>query len=179
VLQTGRRRTSRTITSASGLKPLAKSISQMNRLSIARNAMKDAKIRTYILGILKTDIHREMNAMCAISRKCVLRQKSKKSIACFSWDKVYSELLKYAPTLHSVLKACVEVKRPKRPRLKPGIQIVDQKKRNVIVISMCGAIFLRNKNMHMNLFQKVVSLLLHSGHASKQVSICWTCVPLH
>ncbi len=37
------------------------------------------------------------------------------------------------------------------------------------VVGVCAAILLRHKNTHMNLLQKVVSLLLNGGHASKQV----------
>ena len=37
------------------------------------------------------------------------------------------------------------------------------------VIGMCAAILLCHHNSHMNLVQRIISTLLYSGHAPKQV----------
>ena len=43
------------------------------------------------------------------------------------------------------------------------------------IISLCASIILRNKSSHMNLFQRIMSVILRAGHASKQVyNLCLT-----
>ena len=39
------------------------------------------------------------------------------------------------------------------------------------VIGLCAAILACNKNLHMNLVQRMIALILNCGHASKQVHI--------
>ena len=79
----------------------------------------------------------------------------------FKWDDVAAELTARAPTLHSVLKMCVEVKRRARPR--------SYRNSDVAVMGVRASVLLRHKNQHMNALQNIISLLLHHGHAGKQV----------
>ena len=82
----------------------------------------------------------------------------------FKWDDVVAELTARAPTLHSVLKMCVEVKRRARRPHKRSYRNSD-----VAVMGVCASVILRHKNHHMNALQNIISLLLHRGHAGKQV----------
>ena len=55
-----------------------------------------------------------------------------------------------------------------------GVQIANKGRKSwrpseEAVVGVCAAIMLRNQNVHMNLLQRIVSLILHNGHASKQV----------
>ena len=94
----------------------------------------------------------------------LLRDNSNDAIKVFSWDAVATDLQNHAPTLYNVLRGCVDVERrsystrraPKRPS-------------SSAVISVCGAILLRNRCERMNLVQRMVSILLSAGHASKLV----------
>ena len=47
------------------------------------------------------------------------------------------------------------------------------------VIGMCAAILLRHRNTHMNLVQRIISTLLYSGHAPKQVRKLKFCESLY
>ena len=39
------------------------------------------------------------------------------------------------------------------------------------VVGVCASVLLRHKNQRMNLLQHILSLILHRGHAGKQVNI--------
>ena len=93
-----------------------------------------------------------------------LRDTSIEAVKSFSWDDIFAEFERHAPTLFKVLKGCVSVKSRKRPHCK-----VSKRPNQSIVLCVCGSILLRNKNANMNLLQRVVSLLLSAGHVSKQV----------
>ena len=102
----------------------------------------------------------------------LLRNKSVDTIRMFSWDAVVSDLQKHAPTLVDVLRGCVEVKRRKRSEKKL------RQPSSSAVISVCGAILLRNHSAKMNLVQRMISVLLSAGHASKLVCIIM-CMCIH
>ena len=63
-----------------------------------------------------------------------------------------------------LLKDCVY-----RKRRKVSARGVSYRVKDVAVIGMCAAILLRHHNTHMNLVQRIVSTLLCSGQAPKQV----------
>ena len=76
-----------------------------------------------------------------------------------------AELETKAPTLHSLLKMCIDVKRRQSSSRKRS-----HRTRNASVMGVCASIILRHKNQHMNAMQSIISLLLHRGHAGKHVS---------
>ena len=90
---------------------------------------------------------------------------SSASLHSFSWEKLVDELRSKAPTLHSLLSACAEVKR--RERGTKGKKIY--RTSPSAVVGVCASILLRNRNQSMNVLQYIVSLILHRGHAGKQV----------
>lgn len=176
------------MTRASGLKTLARSVGRRSCSSIARQAMHDSRIRKQVLDILQADLQKEMNVMSAVKSASVLRDKSAEALKQFSWDTVADDLKKHAPTLFNILHGCVEVKRrqycvvskkkKKTSRVGASKRATDYKKAvksnrpsNSVVLGVCAAILLRHKNTHMNLLQRLVSLILNAGHASKQVKL--------
>ena len=90
---------------------------------------------------------------------CILTEKLRR----FNWNVVGDELETRAPILHKLLKVCVEVKRKKRP-VKSSFRVG-----NDAAMGGCAAILLHHKNQHMNALQHIISLILHRGHARKQV----------
>ena len=71
----------------------------------------------------------------------------------FKWDDVAAELTARAPTLHSVLKMCIEAKRRARPLKR------SHRNSDVAVMFVCASVILRHKNQHMNALQNIISLL--------------------
>ncbi len=70
-----------------------------------------------------------------------------------------------------LLKVCVEVKRRERPSKKTRLTKRTYRPSNSAVLGVCASILLRHKNQQMNVLQRVVSLILHRGHAGKQVML--------
>ena len=158
------------VTRSSGLKTLTRSIGKRRHSSIARQAMRNRKIRKQILRLLKADIQKEMTLMSALKTGSVLRDSSVNAVKKFTFEAVDSDLEKYAPTLFSVLKGYVEVKRRKCATACKKARRSNQPS-NSTILGMCASILLRHKNANMNLFQRVVSVLLNAGHVSKQVEL--------
>ena len=86
-------------------------------------------------------------------------------LANFSWDDLASELKNRAPVLHTFLTTCVDVKRRRKTSK------TTYRTSNAAVLGVCASILLRHKNQHMNVLQHIVSLILHRGHAGKQVNV--------
>uniref|UniRef100_A0A1X7SLS1 ZAD domain-containing protein n=1 Tax=Amphimedon queenslandica TaxID=400682 RepID=A0A1X7SLS1_AMPQE len=80
--------------------------------------------------------------------------KSPEQLKCFSWDKVYSELETVAPTFLSFLLAATHTKNPKSNRR--------------AVIGICASIILKYRFGRLNIFQKILSIILFSGHCAKK-----------
>lgn len=164
------------IPKSSGLKKLAKGVARRNRASIGRQAVRDPKIRERVLSILTKDIQKEMTTLCARKTGSILRQSSLQAVTKFSWDVLAEELQRVTPTLYTILKGCVDVKRrqPQKSatskKQKSPRTSKTNRPSNTAVLGVCASILLRHKNVHMNTLQRLVSLILHSGHSSKQVS---------
>ena len=104
--------------------------------------------------------------LCSKKHSSVPRDSRPDSLATFTWDKLSEEVSIVAPTFYGILQACVGVKkRHKNMRCKTYLHS------NNIALGVCASIILRHCNHHMNLFQRLVSLILHSGHSGKQVYI--------
>ena len=113
--------------------------------------------------------------------RSLLRSSSPEVLSTFSWDALIAELQLHASTLLQVLKGSIEVKRyvrgkgrvvhsqgkNRRKRFLPKVE-ANSRPTSTAIIGTCAAILLRNKNVHMNLLQKIVSIIINSGHASKQ-----------
>lgn len=159
---------------SSGLKGLARSVGRRNRASIGRQAVRDPTIRQRVLSLLAKDVQKEMTTMCARRTGSILRQSSVQAITEFSWDTLSAELQRLAPTLYSLLKGCVDVKRRRQKKPQKGVQhrrITKRHPSNTATIGVCASILLRHKNVHMNALQRIISLVLHSGHSGKMVCI--------
>lgn len=148
------------------LKPLGRSIGRKNQLSIALQSLKFGSVRKKILRILGKDIQKEITGLCSKKSRSIFRRTSAEDLKTFNWDRLVADLEKTAPTFHSFLSSCTEVKRRNRK-----VKTRSSRPSNVAVLGICASILLRHKNHNLNLIQKIVSLILHRGHAAKQVRI--------
>ena len=76
----------------------------------------------------------------------------------FQQNRLHAELSLKAPVLLSILLDATKTRVP-RPN-------------SHIVIGTCVAILLKHRNPKLSLLQKIISLVLYAGHASKQVHKC-------
>ena len=124
--------------------------------------MKISQVHGKVLGILATDMQKKLTKVCA---KSILQNSSPESLKSFSWDGLIAELDSHAPTLTTILRGAVQVKR--------RVSVGQKKNRSDddVVLCVCSAILLKHRNIHMNKLQRIVSLILYNGHASKQVTM--------
>ena len=160
------------IPKSSGMKILVKGAARRSHKTIARQAMSNKTVRSHVFNILKRDIQREIKMLSAKKTNSIFRVTTTKALSDFSWDELEKELILKAPTLFDALNACVDVNRRHRTTVSSGEKRGRKRKRiisNTTVIGVCAGILLRHCNHHMNLVQRLIALILHSGHSGKQV----------
>ena len=138
-------------------KPVGKALARGSRKSLIDKSMKDCVVRKYVFMKASRIAHAEITALCSDKQKSLLRKHSASDMKAFTWDALLAELQSSAPLLMSVLLGCTRTKRPRANRK--------------AVIGMCAALLLRHRYEKMSLVQKLVSLILYTGHSGKQVLI--------
>ena len=131
--------------------------------------MLDPEIRVQVLVIVKTRIQKEMTTLCSKRCDSLLRTSSVEVLTTFAWDRLMEKISTVAPTLYAILDACVDVKRRKRKVLEGCQRNKTHHRSNTAVLGLCTVMLLHHRNQHMNLVQRLLALILHSGHGAKQV----------
>lgn len=152
----------------SGLKQMARSVARRNHPALAKQVMRNSKTRATCLKVLEKDIQKDLTKIA--SKKwgsSCLRQRTLDALESFSWEKLLLELKLKAPTLYHVLQGCVNVRRRERAGRQGKRRV--HRPNDSAVLGVCAALLCRHRNQHLNLLQRLISLILHSGHAGKQV----------
>lgn len=150
------------------LKSLRRSFGHRNRKGIARQVISDCRICHHILDELGRVIINELKKLCHSSTPSILRSTTPTTLCTFLWSAIIKELEALAPTFLHFLRIYTTVKeRPAHVR---------RRKKTVrsqanSVIGLCSAIILRHRNQKMNLVQRLISLILYSGHSSTTVGV--------
>ena len=126
--------------------------------------MNDPKIKKRIIQIAGEHIRKEIKTTCGLSSISLLRDFTPERLQSFKWNDLVEEMQQSAPTLLELLRGCVLRKKRKKRVGQKSYRVKDES-----VIGICAAILLRHQNPQMNLIQRIVSLLLYSGHAPKLV----------
>ena len=124
---------------------------------IAGECLKEPSIRKYIIEKIGKMLRMELCKLCSDKTPSTLRTYNQESFKNFTWDFLINELSHTAPTLLSLFELLTETKSVRHNR--KG------------VIAVCISLLLKNRFIQACFVQKVISLILYSGHASKQV-IC-------
>ncbi len=125
--------------------------------AIADECMKNRESYDHIVAIVCRSIREEVRTIASTKMQSALLCKSKESIYGFRWQPVKLELQTHAPLLLRVLNAATTTR--------------TERMNQDIVVVMCFALILKHRNPTINLLQKIISLILYSGHCSKQVNI--------
>ena len=131
-------------------------MARRSQKTIAVECMKDPCTRQVIMKLLGKEVHKEIRVMASESFLC---SQSNDDLKEFKWDRLHRELSHKAPVLLSILVNATNTRIP-RPN-------------SHVVIGICVAILLKHRNHKMSLLQKIISLVLYAGHASKQVYACY------
>ncbi len=132
----------------------AKTIARRSLKTLANECFSDVTTIRYLLKQFHKTIKTEINSLSSL--QSVFCHHSPNDLKMFSWDNLYNELQEKAPFLLDLLKAATETRNPRENR--------------DAVICICAAVLLKYRLNKMNLVQKVISLVLHAGRCSKQVS---------
>ena len=120
--------------------------------------VKNKTTRSAILKVIGKIVQREVAAICSDKHHSVLRLNTKDSVTNFEYviSNLMGEMSHRAPVLLSILQSCLKTKTPRR--------------NTDVLVTMITSILCKNRRPSACLFQRIVSLLLYSGHASKKVS---------
>lgn len=134
-------------------KKFGKAIARGSKYTIAKECFKDPTTRKFALDCLGNILRKEMKVMMSDNTNSILRGSD---IKCFTWDILLNELKQHSPNFFHLL-GCLTKTKSTRPNEKA-------------TIGVCAAILLKHRYFKMSLVQKITSIILYSGHTSKQVS---------
>lgn len=136
-------------------KAIVKGLVRKQAPTFARTTWSSEKYRTQILRYHSLKLKEEAKTLCSSTGDtCLLRSKLTDSILTIDWEALHRELCDKAPLLMSVLESVTPTKR--QPCKKAAL-------------CMCASVLLFAHTKNMSLIQRVISILLYAGHASKQV----------
>ena len=136
-------------------KRLGEAVARKKRKTIAAEILKDPLLKSYVVELIGKEVAKELKNMSSTKASSVLQSQDVTQLKLFSWDVLLNELSDVAATLKKIL-ICATKARATRSNTNG-------------VIGICSAILLNYRNPRMNLIQKIISLILHAGHSSKQV----------
>ena len=127
--------------------------------SFAVNCLQNKSTRAVLVKRIGQELKGEVAAICSDRYNSITRQKTKSAVKDFGHTKkcLLDEIQDKAPTLLTLLKHCLSTK---KPRKNTDAEIA------LIVSIMC-----KHRRPSACQMQRVISLILYAGHASKQVSV--------
>ena len=138
-------------------KKICKTITRGSHVALARRCLENDDIRKCIIRGVSRMLRKEIATLCSNLVPSVLRDKSNNGLKSFQWKCLLDELQTHAPMLLEILKSCTKVRWP-----------ISQQQ---AVIGVITAILCKNRRNSASLIQRLISVILYSGHASKMVSI--------
>ena len=136
-------------------KKLGKAVARGFNHSIIRECFSNTTTKKELYWKLVQLLRREIKNMCSEKVNSLLLDKSSGALSEFSWEKLKNELSSNAPTLFCILQGCTMTKVPRSNR--------------DATIGICAAILLRFHYPKMSLVQRIISIVLYTGHSAKQV----------
>ncbi|SMN01816.1 hypothetical protein SPONN_108 [uncultured Candidatus Thioglobus sp.] len=143
-------------------KHMSKALARGSKKSVVEDCFKDPKIHMYLKKKIGRVLKSEIKSMCSNKVNSILRSTSScKNLTKFKWSYVIDELKVHAPLLFDILVSCIPLN---------GAN-------SQAIICMCSSLIFSNHFKHMNLIQKIISLILYAGRAGKQVRVSHcTCI---
>ena len=132
---------------------LGRSLGRNSRRTLAENVLGNASIRKEIMQQFYRIIHEEMKKLYHEAKLLGNGLEGSKMLS-NSWSDVCEDLEQTAPVLVSFLKACIPKNEGKQ----------------AVLVACIG--LLVNSHRRPTIVQKLVSMFLYSGHASKLVRLC-------
>lgn len=137
-------------------KLIGKAVARGSKLTVAKECLKDPVTKKYIFNIIGNTIRKEMKVMVSDKVDSILRSQCANKLKIFNWNLLMSELTVHAPYLLNILHSITKTITPRDNQ--------------TAIIGVCAAILLKHRYSKMSLVQRIVSIILYSGQASKQVN---------
>ena len=141
-------------------RPLARG----SKTAFARKCLRDPSFRNAFTKGMGVSQRHEIARLNSDDVTSILRNKSSKVLNQFTWESLINEVKSVAPTLFHLLQSCTKTRKTR--------------KNHDAIIGVLVSIICRHRRPAASLFQRLISLILYSGHASKRVQ-CDIIVMLH
>lgn len=115
--------------------------------------LKDENGGKYCIQKIGVMIRNELHTLCNPATKSVLGSQCLSGLSDFTWKKLIDELEIHAPVLLTVLRYATVTR--------------DDRHNRETIIGMCAALLLKHCYFKMSLVQKILALVLYSGHSGK------------
>ena len=109
------------------------------------------------MHLICKEVSEEVRNLASSNVRSILQDCDTNQLHLFRWEAVSEELSKFAPVLRQILVSATKTRSPRS--------------NTSAVIGMCLAILLKHRNPQMNLVQKIIAIVLYSGHSSKKVNL--------
>ena len=127
---------------------LCKPLARGSHCALARKCLKDHRVKKYVTKGFGTLLRKEISRLCSDDGGIT-------NLAELKWNDVLHSMTLHAPTLLALLQSCSKTRRPR--------------KNQSAIIGVLASILCKHRRPS-SILQKVVSLILYTGHASKKVS---------
>ena len=136
---------------------IGKSLFHGSRYALVDHCLKNEVLRRITVRKAGAIISSEISKLCSFQVDSILGLPIK-SFKNFSWKDLILEMKHHSPTLLSLLTSFNKTTQ-KRSRSNPEC-----------IIGICTAILCKHRCNRMSFLQKLLSVMLYSGHTTKQVS---------
>ena len=125
-----------------------KAITRRSYSSFAKETCGNPKLCRAVLKEIGKKLRKERQILYHDQTQSILKDTN---LQTFNWASVIEELKTHAPTLLNILSSCMH-----------GTNTQTQKR----VIGICTAILCKHRRASMSTVQKIISIILATGHAS-------------
>lgn len=113
--------------------------------------MRDPHKRNHLLKCFGRLLQHEVRSLCSDNTKSILISHATEDMIGFNWSRVIDDAEQVAPTLLYLVRQCM-------PTLKEN---------NDSLVGLIIAILVKQRRPSASIFQRMLSLLLYSGHCTK------------
>jgi hypothetical protein len=114
--------------------------------------LKDPRYSTAVLMKVGKAIFQDVIHWSSENISCLFGRSGVNDLISFNWQRMYQEISRLAPNFMMVSSSC--------------LNLLSRKKNSIPVILVIMSILCYFRNIRMNLFHKVISLILCAGHCS-------------
>lgn len=137
-------------------KKICKNIARGSHVALARRCLENSEIRKCIVRKIGHLLRKEVAQLCSNGVKSVLLDKTNHMLKSFKWNSLMDEIASSCPILLAILQSCTKVPR--------------SNSQHEVVIGVITALLCKNRRSSASLIQRLISVILYTGHASKRVS---------